>query len=172
MAAEFDQELVNKIRPAIRYLSMTLIICAVLLDLATYKWRICADWIILFELVETMISDYAIPSREANYTDYFLAYRLLTGFIMWYTDTRSQIICISCAQAVIAFVNMSLIFNEQLTLSTAFIKVVSVLVVFLINSLLAMMILYISSMHKKVELCNVENIKLLDGMHEGLLILS
>ena len=31
---------------------------------------------------------------------------------------------------------------------------------------------YISHLHKKLATTNVENVKLLDGMHEGLLILS
>ena len=55
VAIEFDQELVDKIRPAVKYISMILIICSVFLDIATYKWRRCADWIILLQLVQVVI---------------------------------------------------------------------------------------------------------------------
>lgn len=72
VAVEFDQELVDNIRPAIRYISMTLIICAVLLDLVTYKWRMCADWALLFELVWFMTSS-TMPSSENTYTGMYMA---------------------------------------------------------------------------------------------------
>ena len=35
-----------------------------------------------------------------------------------------------------------------------------------------MLILYISELHNRMNILNESNIKLLDGMHEGLLILS
>ena len=40
------------------------------------------------------------------------------------------------------------------------------------HSLIALVLMYISSLHARMKIFNVENIKLLDGMHEGLLILS
>ena len=43
---------------------------------------------------------------------------------------------------------------------------------FAINALLSMILLYISSLHSRMKSSNVENTKLLDAMHEGLLILS
>ena len=43
---------------------------------------------------------------------------------------------------------------------------------FIINAILSMMFLYISSLHSRMRSFNVENTKLLDAMHEGLLILS
>ena len=42
----------------------------------------------------------------------------------------------------------------------------------LVSFYFAMAIIYISNLHTKLTTTNVENVKLLDGMHEGLLILS
>ena len=43
---------------------------------------------------------------------------------------------------------------------------------FLVICLIAMSLVYIFQLQTKLRDLNVENIKLLDGMHEGLLILS
>ena len=42
----------------------------------------------------------------------------------------------------------------------------------LFTSMLAIIILYISELHVRMKTYNMANIKLLDGMHEGLLIMS
>ena len=44
--------------------------------------------------------------------------------------------------------------------------------VFLMCSLITMVVLYISELQYKMNTMNIENAKLLDGMHEGLLILT
>ena len=59
-----------------------------------------------------------------------------------------------------------------MTLYAIILKIALMIGVFFVNSLLAILILYISSLHARMKVCNTENIKLLDGMHEGLLILS
>ena len=46
------------------------------------------------------------------------------------------------------------------------------LLLLVILACIAIIILYISILHGKMKTQNDENIKLLDGMHEGLLILS
>ena len=46
------------------------------------------------------------------------------------------------------------------------------IIVFLSISTISMIMLYISELHLKMKIMNIENAKLLDGMHEGVLILS
>ena len=46
------------------------------------------------------------------------------------------------------------------------------ILVFTFMTVLAMLFRYVTTLHKRIQAYNVENIKLLDGMHEGLLILS
>ena len=43
---------------------------------------------------------------------------------------------------------------------------------FFVITIIAMIILYISSLHDRMNINNIANIKLLDSMHEGLLIRS
>ena len=43
---------------------------------------------------------------------------------------------------------------------------------FICTTSIAIMLNYVMSLHEKLEFSNKENVKLLNGMHEGLLILS
>lgn len=47
-----------------------------------------------------------------------------------------------------------------------------VLIYFIVTTILSMVFVYISELHTEMHTTNRENVKLLDGMHEGLLILS
>ena len=65
-----------------------------------------------------------------------------------------------------------LIYEKAVTANGIFIIIALTLGQFVILSLVAMIPLYISTLHQKLKRLNAENINLLDGMHEGLLILT
>ena len=66
---------------------------------------------------------------------------------------------------------MSVVYMEEITVVEVAMKVMYVFFVFVQTSLITIALLYISELHHKMKTFNVENVKLLDGMHEGLLIL-
>ena len=51
-------------------------------------------------------------------------------------------------------------------------RILIAIVLFLVTSFLPIIVLYISRLHKMLSSQNQQNAKLLDGMHEGLIILS
>lgn len=52
------------------------------------------------------------------------------------------------------------------------VKIFGGLAIFVVMASLSIMLLYISQMHSRMKSSNIENSKLLNGMHEGLLIVS
>ena len=66
---------------------------------------------------------------------------------------------------------MAVIYKQEITVAVVATKLMYVVFVFALTSLISMVLLYISELHHKMKTSNVENVKLLDGMHEGLLIL-
>ena len=88
------------------------------------------------------------------------------------TDQVGQLIFVSFMQLVFTFALKPIVYDEELTLRLFSIKLAMTAATFVINSLISMTLLYISSMHSRMKSSNVENTKLLDAMHEGLLILS
>ena len=65
-----------------------------------------------------------------------------------------------------------MLFNEQVTTASIAFKLAVSVAVFFVCSLFAMIIIYVETLQLRLKDHNVQNIKLLDGMHEGLLILS
>ena len=65
-----------------------------------------------------------------------------------------------------------MVYNERLTFGSVIERTMLALFLFILSAMFSQMILYISTLHSKLKSFNSENIKLLDGMHEGLLILS
>ena len=61
---------------------------------------------------------------------------------------------------------------QPVTVGLICMSVMIITMFFLATTLLGMIIIYISQLHAQLEFSNEENVKLLDGMHEGLLIFN
>ena len=167
----YNTELVEYIRPGLKYAAMTLLIASIILDMIAYKWRWCADWILYFESINTFIT-MLIPSVEGIRTEMYINSVIVLAFISFYTDTRAQIAYLTLVHFVDAFVIKSLVETKSLTLQSIVLKISQIIGVFALNTLFAALIQYITTLHDRLKTMNFENIRLLDGMHEGLLILT
>lgn len=168
---EFNEELVSELRPSLKLASMVLLVCSVLLDIAIFKWRMLADFILYFNCITSVLT-LCFPSVDSQNTDFYLGIIVLIICICFYTDTRGQMFATVVQQIATTFVIKHFIYKEELTVAAITMKVVLLVGIFFVNSVLAMLLRYISQLHARMDLANTENIKLLNGMHEGLLILS
>ena len=90
----------------------------------------------------------------------------------FFTGHGAQIICLVCIQLCAMLLPDYLIYAKEATVIEILLKLALTVGQFLILSMISMISLYISTLHQKLKRLNEENINLLDGMHEGLLILS
>ena len=58
---EFNEDLVDPVRPTVSFIQITVIISSVILEIACYKWRFMADLIIYLILISSL-NIYMIPS--------------------------------------------------------------------------------------------------------------
>ena len=70
------------------------------------------------------------------------------------------------------FIINPIIFYQTLTFGTIISKVSLTVALFALCMTLAIMLEYIGGLHRRMKIKNTENVRLLDGMHEGLLIVS
>ena len=94
------------------------------------------------------------------------------GFIFNYTDNRAQIIYLCANQLCWLFLPQYTIYKDPPTANAIIVNLSICFVHFVCLSIFAMLLIYIALLHRRMKTFNVENVKLLDGMHEGLLIVQ
>ena len=139
--------------------------------IACFKWRFLADFIIYLGLINSLNS-YAIPSAKTVVTEIYISVIYMFITIIFMTDQVGQLIFVSFMQLLFTFAMKPIVYDEKVNLHMFLIKFGMAAGTFAINALLSMIWLYINSLHSRMKSSNVENTKLLDAMHEGLLILS
>ena len=136
-----------------------------------YKWRVMSDyliyfWVLLF-IVYSMVPDY-----HYNFTEFQTSFVMACLFILFMTDRIRQLIFLILAQLVFSFAVKITVYEQSITFSALSMKLFSAMVTLAICALLSMLILYTQTIQSRIKLSNVQNTRLLDAMHEGLLILS
>ena len=118
------------------------------------------------------LNSFAIPSTKTVVTEMYISVIYMFINVIFMTNQVGQLIYISFMQLLFTFAMKPIVYDEKLNLHLFLIKLFMAAGTFAINALLSMILLYISSLHSRMKSSNVENTKLLDAMHEGLLILS
>ena len=151
---------------------MTLIIIAAILDFAIIKWRRLSSLIMPIELLFQLFISFVPSVHSTTFDDLFVLLINIMAFIIYYTIEPWQIVFSVINYFVWSFVPVVLIFKGELTFLVVLNKFCVAIGMFITTCLIAMSLVYIFQLQTKLRDLNVENIKLLDGMHEGLLILS
>ena len=171
MPFDFREDLVENFKITIKYISMVNVVLSCLLDIAIYKKRSLVDFIFYIEMVHTTLL-FLIPSANNNYTDLYISLMNYFFFTAFYTGKGGQICITLISDAVQRFVILPLIFKKTLTFGAILSKLSLSIALFLICLSLSVILRYTSDLHSRMKASNSENIRLLDGMHEGLLILD
>ena len=150
---------------------MTLICVSIGCSVACFKWRWLADYNVYLHFL-FVINLYTIPAIKINLSEMYLSMVCMFEFLLFGTDQVGQLLFITFAHLCLTFGLKCTIYDEKLSLHLVVIKLAMVVGAFVINALLSMMLLYIQSFHSRIKSLAKENTKLLDAMHEGLLILT
>ena len=168
---DFRDDLVQDFRTTIKYVSICLVLVSCVLALAIYKRRGLVDFILYLELLHLTFLT-TIPSPNNNYTDLYTLMVHYWMFTAFYTNKGGQIIVSVLSQTFATFFILPIIFMKPLTFGSVISKVSLAVALFVICMTLAIMLEYIGKLHARMKNTNTENMHLLDGMHEGLLIVD
>ena len=122
----------------------------------------------LFRMIAATVPKY-INEDKANFV---WGQEIGLTFVTFYCDCRGHIFALVVTLAYIMFVPPTIVYLQPVTVGFVSISVLVITMFFLATTLVAMVIIYISQLHAQLEFSNEENVKLLDGMHEGLLIFN
>ena len=168
---DFKQDTVDQLQPTLEIVAITSIIISAILLLACLKWSKLADYIVYEQMNYQLLLAF-LPSDKNNYYDMYSLQVSFQGFIFTYTDSRAQIIYLCVNQLCWVFLPQYTIYKDPLTPNALTVKISIVFATFVCLSLFAMLLMYIAQLHRRMKNLNCENVKMLDGMHEGLLIVQ
>ena len=169
----YDEDLVDRFHPVIRGVAIGSILFGVLLNIMIYKWRSLVDWCYLYEMF-FMTVYMSVPSSKITYSVYNSLMTNGVYFVLYYTEKRSQI------WLGTIFIVINLFYTDRYILGkqdyNSLIGSISLLMVsflsFSFSCCIAIIMNYIGELHLTLKKYIEQSSKLLDGMHEGLVIIS
>ena len=165
----YNKELVDASRDIIGVLGMVGFIVGLFLCVVCYKYRHVSKVLFYFECIVGTIYT-MMANEEQEYFQLFFIWLVL--LFCFYTDSAYQIIfgCITLAVNIFFVLPMfHLTRVHWLNLTTNLILLISF---FFVATIFGMFSIFVSQMYLHLDASNTQNIKLLNGMHEGLLIID
>ena len=173
MPVPFDKDLLVAIRPTMESILMAIAIVSLILDISICKWRKLVNLCLYLEMLySTCTLSFGILTLQNETQNTVVAGINLMLFVLFYCDSASQIVFTCLNLSFFSFIVLPVIFLDEFSFASVMIKLITIFGLFFILSLLTMILSYISKLHERMQMQIVSNKKLLNGMHEGLLILS
>ena len=173
MPLNYNRSFVESTYPTIQTILKVMTIVSITLDVLIFKWRPLVHLCLLVENIHEALR-VLVPSTN---TAYKMNYILLSHIISWcsfYTNRGWQLIQSALFGFLSVFITFSFLLDEDTFLKFGgFFKLTLWITVYMAGSCsLAIILIYIAQLQVLLRKYMEQNAKLLDGMHEGLLILS
>mmetsp|Transcript_28970 Transcript_28970/g.35900 ORF Transcript_28970/g.35900 Transcript_28970/m.35900 type:complete len:151 (+) Transcript_28970:328-780(+) len=148
-----------------------MVFVAILLDIASFKWRFMASLILYLELLTRVIAS-LIPNSygyASNETDIAGVY--VVTMICFYCEGGASILvgALTCGANIFW---LDAAYNREIGASKALHNVFFAFFLFIGICATAMVVLHIGNLYEVLDGTNRSNVKMLHSMHEGVLILS
>jgi len=156
----------------LNYLLRALVFVSLILNLLCFKWRSIASYFFYIESFIRIVAT-SIPNQAGYDKDEVkLLYVYAALFLNLYTDSGKEIIfsCISYAYCLIF--GLPVAYMRPLTIDSCAIYILIIFLYFVFCSVLGMILKLVIDTNQRLLVANESHVKLLNRMHEGLLILS
>ena len=162
----------DPLTPTTGYILQALQIPAVIACILCFKWRFLADY---FFAAENFIQFVAILHLSyANYSEDFpMVYsRILGLWILLSISYRYEIILLALNTAFRLIMGIKIVYSRPLTNQDIVLYLLGSFTLIVLCTLGNMMLIFISELYQRLQVAEQASINLLNGMHEGILILS
>ena len=170
----YNKELLDRVHIYFRYIAGVLSGIGLIIDILAIKYRFLANYLIYLESIIVVLVFFLPTKSYIEMGNFVVAGISLIVFFGLYCGTNFQLIAIIVSLGVTFFVVRPISYYNPTTGDP--LSIASIVLYWLICVILccttAMAAINISKLHNMIKTTNMENAKLLDGMHEGILILS
>lgn len=140
--------------------------------LACYKWRWMASFQIYFELLSRILFAFVPTSTMRGLHPFIHCINSIMAFLVHYCGSILNIYAIFLVTIFEVYFGVHIAYDRHFGTPEAILTVLYVTITLLTIAALSALFEHISNLYIRLDFTNSENIKLLNGMHEGLLILS
>ena len=153
MPIPFNSELLIEIRPTMEIVVLSIAIISLVVDIAICKWRKLVNLCLYLEMLylTSTLTFGAFPLQNEAANIVGAAINLLM-FVAFYCHSTGQIFFTCFNQGVFSFIVLPIIFLDKLTAVSVLIKLMSILILFTILTLFAMILSYISKLHNRMQM--------------------
>lgn len=169
---KYNSELLDPNEDFFRKLLSIVLVISGFICFICFKWRNLIDVICYLECLTRIIAAFIPSSINQNQSAIQVTMHTTITMIAFYNDSRGHLISLFVLQCVNVFFMTHVAYLEPFTLVSVLTDIWITVVTMLCMLLITLTIFYIAQLHQKLEFTNTENVKLLDGMHEGLCIIS
>ena len=164
-------EFIKLTEPIIKITTITLIALGLLLDILIWRRRKYAAWLLYFELLNVLLQG-LVPFNYGHFTLTILCMTFVMIYVLVGCNMGPNIIATILTLTVVVFVEIPLLHREEWDGIMVTGKFFTVLVCFLFLTGASMLFTYGAQIRSRMTQLIIENLSLLDKMHEGLIVIT
>ena len=155
-----------------RWTVVSLTILSVLLCVVCYRWRFLIHSFLYLECIIRLSASFIPNVYNEAHSNIDLVMLSTIFFLCFSTDGIGQVAFNTLCWAFAAFFDVHVVYEKELNFEFFIMNIFLIVSLFTAQLVAFLFFTYVQTLHGKLEFTNFENIKLLDGMHEGLLIVN
>ena len=146
-------------------------VVAIVLDIIIWKYRKYASYIIYYELILSCLQAF-LPLNYGDMSNLTYLFATVWVQIVYSCDMSRNSIATTLTLTFIQFCPHPIIHNEKINLVFVIGKLLNSLFLFQMCSIFSMLVTYIVQIRGKMSQLFLENLNLLNKMHEGIIVVS
>ena len=166
-----NQEFVEKTEDIVTAMMWIMIVLGVILDLLICKFSSLNKIIIYFELIMTIIYS-MVPFEYGGVANIGNVLNTIMTAYAYSNHTRRNFVAVLLTTAIIQFNILPILYNIEINAIFFLVRFLDVFIVFIFCYFFRMFLVYIAILRGDKDQLMIENMKLIDKMHEGIIVVS
>ena len=168
---DLNMDFVKQTQDVIKFSLVTMAILGLILDLVICRYNMLAKWLIYFELITAALNSF-LPFESGNLTWLIPSATALLLHVGYSCEQGSNTIAITVSYTFITMIIHPILYNQENTVNAIVSRIALCFTVFMTSAIFGMAVTYIVRIQGRMSNLIIENLKLLNRMHEGLIVIS
>lgn len=136
------------------------------------KWRNFSQSFIYIECVVRIIVTFFPNSNSYFKRPYMVLWMSVSSLLGLYCDSKLSCVFLVLTSTFELYFGINILYSKPMNFMTHVTYLMAILILAIYCVFFILSINYISQLHNKLDFANSENVRLLNGMHEGVLIIK